>query len=514
MVLFIGDGMATSMISAARYVSKKSTFGKFGDNLLEIEKLGTIGKVMTNGIDAMITDSANSAAAYNSGHKGWVNALNVYVDTSDDGLDDPKVETIGEYIRRTRPGMCIGVVTTTDIQDATPAAVYAHTRKRGQFDVITDQLINPFKPTSGNMTWDPKPARPDVILGGGGSSFCIKSDSKPSCQGTTTNYYDLFAKAGYQVVNNKDQLAAVKDDAPVLGIFNSNNMNYWLDRHVFTDNVKSSGNPDGSGTGATNQPDLEQMAMTAVKVMSKKCNDGFFLMVEGGLIDVGMHNMDYDRGLSELLELDRTVAAVNKWAKENGDNTGMMVTADHAHAYDVYASIDTQYFNSLPNDDKNILGDADRGLQIQKHLAIGEYAEAGWVDSVMDENGLPTKWNGRYRLASGKVDGPQLRENWQVRTSPRSAATQDRSLANKIPGAPTVMVANPAEPAGINRGSMVTPGNYRSVHSLQGVDLYCGGPWYFRRNCARVIDNTEVFFIMADALGLGYSPSNPKTRDC
>ena len=127
------------MISAARYISKKTKFGKFKDNFLSFEKLGTVGKIATNGLDSMITDSANSAAAYMSGQKGWVNSLNVYADTSSPTLDDAKVETIAEYIRRTRPGMCIGVVTTAAVQDATPASVWSHTRRRSDFPIITDQ---------------------------------------------------------------------------------------------------------------------------------------------------------------------------------------------------------------------------------------------------------------------------------------------------------------------------------------------------------------------------------------
>ncbi|KAH6580311.1 hypothetical protein BASA60_002918 [Batrachochytrium salamandrivorans] len=103
--------------------------------------------------------------------------------------------------------------------------------------------------------------------------------------------------------------------------------------------------------------------------------------------------------------------------------TAIIATADHAQAFDVFGSVDTQYLNALPNDDTNLLGAGkDSGLQFQKHLAIGEYDSAGWVDLVTDENGLPTKWNGRYRLASGKVDGLQSEENWQVREVPDRAS--------------------------------------------------------------------------------------------
>jgi hypothetical protein len=77
LVLMIGDGMAPTMISAARYLSKPTNFGKFGNNFLNIERLGSIGKIATNGLDSIITDSANSAASYLSGHKQWVQEFNL-----------------------------------------------------------------------------------------------------------------------------------------------------------------------------------------------------------------------------------------------------------------------------------------------------------------------------------------------------------------------------------------------------------------------------------------------------
>ena len=165
-ILMIGDGMASSMISAARMISKSTRFGKFQDNVLNLEKLGgSIGKIMTNGLDSIITDSANSAAAYNSGQKGWEGSLNVYADTSKSSRDDPKVETLAEYIKSYRPGMCVGIVTTAEVQDATPAAVYSHTRNRDDKDIITEQGIKGF--TYNNATWEPKAVKPDVLFGGG-----------------------------------------------------------------------------------------------------------------------------------------------------------------------------------------------------------------------------------------------------------------------------------------------------------------------------------------------------------
>lgn len=296
-VLFIGDGMAPTMMNAARYLSRKTTFGKFRDNFLNIERLGSIGKITTNGIDSIVTDSANSAAAYNTGQKSWTNNLNVYMDTSPDTLDDPKVETLAEYIRSNRPGMCIGVVTTAEVQDATPAAVYAHSRSRDDKASITEQQINGLKHK--NIQWDPKPVVADVLLGGGGAYFCppklADGTATKSCKSLNgTDYYKQYQQKGYTVVNSKAALEAYDGNGPLVGIFHMKHMDSWIDRTAFPENMKlNHKKPDGSGESATDLPGLQGMTMKAIQILSdsKKCSDGFFLMSEAAAVEYHLDNL-------------------------------------------------------------------------------------------------------------------------------------------------------------------------------------------------------------------------------
>ncbi len=95
--------------------------------------------VATAGSDSIITDSANSASAYATGHKSAVNAMGVYADRTADPFDDPKVETISSLVKRR--GLSVGVVSNTEIQDATPAAMIAHTRRRATYDEITRAIF-------------------------------------------------------------------------------------------------------------------------------------------------------------------------------------------------------------------------------------------------------------------------------------------------------------------------------------------------------------------------------------
>lgn len=107
-ILFVGDGMSLQAREVARILSKGMTNGKYND-LLAMEKLEHNAVITTSGYDSLVTDSANSASAYATGHKSVVNAMGVYEDSTKDPFDDPKVENISEILKRTR-GMSIGVI--------------------------------------------------------------------------------------------------------------------------------------------------------------------------------------------------------------------------------------------------------------------------------------------------------------------------------------------------------------------------------------------------------------------
>ena len=138
-ILLIGDGLSPAHRVAARLMSKGIAEGRaFGK--LAMDDMPQMALVATAGSDSIITDSANSASAYSTGHKSAVNAMGVYPDRTADPFDDPKVETISNLVRR-RGGMSVGVITNTEIQDATPAAMLAHTRRRATYDEITAQYF-------------------------------------------------------------------------------------------------------------------------------------------------------------------------------------------------------------------------------------------------------------------------------------------------------------------------------------------------------------------------------------
>ena len=157
-ILFIGDGMSVAHRTAARILSKGLKEGRYGGELA-IDDMPHMALVSTSGTDSVVTDSANSMSAYTTGHKSCVNALGVYCARNQNNLEHPKVETISELVKRGR-GMSVGVVTNTEIEDATPAAMVAHNRLRADYNNIVKDFFA---------------VQPEVIMGGGTPNFLAKS---------------------------------------------------------------------------------------------------------------------------------------------------------------------------------------------------------------------------------------------------------------------------------------------------------------------------------------------------
>ena len=278
-----------------------------------------IGLIQTSSVDSIMADSANTASALNTGHKSSVNALGIYADTSPDTLDDPRQETLAEILKRTR-GMSIGIVTTAGWTDATPAAVFGHTRRRSDRDFLAAAPLD-----EGLM--------PEVIMGGDGR-YMLPEAIAGGRRKDGRNMFDEYEAAGYTVVTTATELQeAMSAEAPkkLLGLFHCGDMNVWLDRNVFNDNLG----------GFTDQPVLVDMTLSALEILGQNEN-GFYLMVEAGSIDKQMHPLDQERALSDLIEMDNAVAAVIEWAAINAPDTLIVVTADHGHGYEVYGTVDVE----------------------------------------------------------------------------------------------------------------------------------------------------------------------------
>ncbi|KAL1841428.1 hypothetical protein VTJ49DRAFT_7043 [Mycothermus thermophilus] len=484
-IFFIGDGMTTNMITAARLLAHKTVNGRY-QSLLALDGFPVLGHQMTHSIDTFITDSANSASALYTGHKSSVNALGVYADSSPDPLDDPKVETIVELLYRIW-GSAWGAVSTAFIADATPAALTGHSRARGQYGVLVDQALNGVR----NYSWT-KTDGPDVYFGGGAEQFIPGSGSY---QGK--NYYNEFANKGYSVSWNRTALLSAPSDKKALGIFCRSNLPVWLDRHIFPENVESLNNdPSGARGPAKDLPGLKDMTLKAIDVLHERGGEkGFFLMSEAASIDKQMHAMDYDRALADLLEMDDTVRATIEKLRELGilDDTLIVVSADHGHGFDVFGSSDTKYA-------------AAQADSRSKRNAIGVYERSGLSHYVLPPPegtgystgpNFPLNWDPRYVLAAGVVAHPDVRESYGVDPKPRSPA---QSRGGQY-------YARDAEGFLVN-GTLPTD-QAQGVHSLTDVPVYAMGPC--QEEFGGTYSNIDVFFKMAGCLGLGHGKNQTRS---
>ena len=331
MILFIGDGMSPAHRAGARLLSKGIAEGK-SLGKLAMDDMPHMALVATAGSDSIITDSANSASAYSTGHKTAVNAMGVYADRTRDAFDDPKVETITSLAKRNL-NMSIGIVTNTEVEDATPAAMVAHTRRRAAYDEIVEQLFA---------------AKPDVLIGGGSANFMPKG-TPGSKRKDDVDYIARFREAGYALATTAGELnalAAKPETRQLLGLFNTGNMDGALDRKFLK---------GGSVNKFPEQPDLTEQLQAALTVLSKN-EAGFFLMVESGLIDKFAHVLDFDRAVYDTIMLDNAVRIAREWASKRGDDTLILVTPDHNHPNALVGTINRRHEHDIRSADARARG--------------------------------------------------------------------------------------------------------------------------------------------------------------
>ena len=470
-ILFVGDGMSLQAREVARILSKGMTNGKYND-LLAMEKLEHNAVITTSGYDSLVTDSANSASAYATGHKSVVNAMGIYEDSTKDPFDDPKVENISEILKRTR-GMSIGIITQAESTDATPAAMIGHTRRRANQDFLAKSYLDAYH-------------RPDVIMGGGSSRYLPKS-IPGSKRKDNDNIIQDFKDLGYTFASTSREMMAAPSDKPLLGLFHTGTMNVYIDREMLKNPKVLKGFDD--------QPNLMDMTRKSLDILSKNPN-GFFAMIEGASIDKQLHVMDWQRAAYDTIEFDKSIEYAEKWAKEHGDNTLIIVLADHAHGI----SISGTYHER----------DGRKGTE-----AVRVYANSIFP-TFKDANhdGFPDNPDPDVTLAVQYANHPEYYENYHFMKTPTPPAlavteTKEEAVQNgdKVEYHQVSSASSKANPARIHPGdpAELVPANTpkddpQECHSADDILLNAGGPGseYFHGT----MDNTEVFFGMLRALGI------------
>jgi alkaline phosphatase len=308
-ILFIHDGMGPTQVTGARYLKAyqedpdqfplnadpaetplhmdrheaHGTMTVFPDDPNEVIIDSGAGATSPGAVDC-----AGSATGIGAGVKTYNGAIGGIRGDDDEFVP---VETILEAARDA--GKATGLVTTTRITHATPAAFAAHVPHRRMEDEIAQQYL--------------EDAHVDVLLGGGKAHF------DPNQREDGEDLLSLAEQQGYRIVETADELSQV-NEMPVLGLFteDDSHMDYYLDRQQFD----------------TTQPGLVEMTEKALDLLSQH-DEGFFVMVEAGRVDHTCHKND-PAVLDEQLEGDEAVGACLDFAHEDQTPPTLVVTtADH-----------------------------------------------------------------------------------------------------------------------------------------------------------------------------------------
>jgi alkaline phosphatase len=263
-IFFVGDGMGPEQVKAAGIYA----YGAPGT--LSFESFPYQGRLTTYSANSSIPDSAAAATAMATGFK--VNNDVISMAYPGNGSE---LETLLEYYKSL--GKSTGLVTTTYVEHATPAAFGAHEPSRDNYTNIANDYLTQ--------------TQPNILFGGCG--YTSAADSY--------GYVEVFDRAGMQALDT-DAVDRVS------GQFGSGYMPYEYD-------------------GLGSLPHLSEMTATALDILDKDA-DGFFLMVEGGMIDQACHSNDLIRSIYETIEFANAVQVAIEWAAGRND-TLILVAADH-----------------------------------------------------------------------------------------------------------------------------------------------------------------------------------------
>lgn len=312
-ILFIGDGMGISTITAARiYAGQKQ--GQNGEEyVLPFENFQNVALVKTYNTDAQVPDSAGTASAMNTGRKTRIGMLGVGPESLQGDCRaslQHHLPTLGEEAKQ--HGMALGIVSTARITHATPAAVYAHTPSRdweSNAGIPEDQRGLGCSDIASQLV----AADFDLALGGGRAAFFGADGNGWRLEADANLPAQWVARTGGTYVESADQLAAAAADKPVLGLFSPSHMTYMVDR-----------------SEDSTEPTLTELTANAIGRLDDD-PQGYYLMVESGRIDHGHHAGQAGYALEEAVEFANAI----QYAIDNTDpeETLILVTADHSHVF-------------------------------------------------------------------------------------------------------------------------------------------------------------------------------------
>jgi len=451
-ILFVGDGMSVATVTAARIASVGV------EGRLAMDRFPHTALSMTYTTDHIVPDSAGTMSAMITGvntNNGIISmdAATERMDFNRDG-DGASPWTLFELAEQ--DGLLTGIVTSTRLTHATPAACYAHINHRDMEREIAAQLV-PGLPEYNTRLGDGV----DVIFGGGAGFFIpTNATDERGERGYRNDGRDLreaFVDAGYSYVHDEAGMHALTtDDLPAVGLFTRSHFRYEHDRAA-----------DPAGDPAL--ADAVQKAVELLEAESERRGVGYVLMVESGRIDHAHHDGNAWRAVEDTIEFDdaigRTMGLIDV------SETIVLVTADHSHTMTI-GGYPVRPPSELPYE----VAGADEGYAERERgglfsLVYGLDGRSGRVRLSRDANGAPF-------TSLAYANGPGARQRSE-RADPRDGD----------PG--------PEDPDYLQEAIIPLASE---THGAEEVILYGAGPGADR--VRGTVKNTFVFDTMRRALGI------------
>ena len=393
-IVFVADGMGVSTVTAARIFDGQQQGLDGESHSLHFESFPHLSLVKTYNADSQVPDSAGTATALFSGYKANIGTLNVLPQNAIEAMvadscaeaPDPSRPTLLQRARSVDKS--VGIVTTTRLTHATPAAIYGRAVDRG----LEDDDIMPGELTAigcKSLAQQLVDAQPDLALGGGARAF------------TETNL-DGWPGA---VIRNGSELSTAPD-GPVLGLFSRSHMAYEADR------------------SETNQPSLADMTRFAIDRLDSD-PDGYVLLVEAGRVDHAHHGTNAFRALRDMQAFNAAIRAATEAAS---DDTLIVVTADHSHVF---------VMQGYPKRGNPILGLVETNRVDRETMQRREGVST-------DEDGLPYTTLGYYNgpnvrsdevLTDDHVHDPDYQQQTAIPLGSETHSGEDVPLYATGPGA-------------------------------------------------------------------------------
>lgn len=387
---FIGDGMGVNQVNGTEMYLAEAEDGRIGVKPLQFTQFPVINMASTFSTKNSVTDSSAAGTALATGEKTYNGAIGV-------GNEKQHLTTVAEMAKRS--GKKVGVTSSVSIDHATPAAFYAHQPSRSMYYEIALDL--------------PK-ANFDFYAGSG----FIKPATTYQKQ-EAPSIYPIFEEAGYTIARGYDDYKAKARSAKKMILMqeegaNTGSLPYAIDRK------------EGDLT-------LTQITESAIDFLTKDSKNGFFLMVEGGMIDWACHGKDGATAFHEVIDMDNAVKVAYEFYKKYPKETLIVVTADHETGGIVLGKGNGYYMNlqALQHQQQSVgtLSSRIKELRKQKeHKVTWEEIKALLGETMGFWKEVPISWEHEKMLRDSYEESFSKKANIAME---KSMYTESEPLAAK-----------------------------------------------------------------------------------